>query len=221
MLMTTPRPWVRLFAVSAAVLAACPSGSIPAPTTSLSHARPTRRRAASGSGGLRSGLSTSPASVSTRLASPQPPALQVVLQGQPTFLGYVIANGCEYSSWKVGGVRVVGDAEAGRGRPDGSEESSDFRLQVRANPLAPRSPLVNLKSYLTTMDVAQSLKCSVSTLKRWRRRLQGPPWVLIGFRSVRYPAAGLEAWMSSRARVGGGSPASQQTSRVSPGSSLS
>jgi len=80
---------------------------------------------------------------------------------------------------------------------------------------------VNLKSYLTTMDVAQSLRCSVSTLKRWRRRLQGPPWVLIGFRSVRYPAAGLEAWMSSRARVGGGSPASQQTSRVSHGSSLS
>jgi len=57
---------------------------------------------------------------------------------------------------------------------------------------------MNLTAYLTTTDVAQSLKCSVSTLKRWRRGAQGPHWVQIGSRSVRYPVADLEAWMSRR-----------------------
>lgn len=48
--------------------------------------------------------------------------------------------------------------------------------------------------YLTEAEVAELLKVSVSTVRRWRREGSGPPVLLAGARP-RYRRADIDAWL--------------------------
>ena len=56
---------------------------------------------------------------------------------------------------------------------------------------------------LTTHDVSRYVQCSTSTLKRWRRRGDGPPWCTIGTRTVRYPLPLLMQWLDGKTAMAG------------------
>jgi excisionase family DNA binding protein len=47
--------------------------------------------------------------------------------------------------------------------------------------------------YLTEADVAELLKVSAGTLRRWRREGTGPPWLRLG-RGVRYLRRDVDRW---------------------------
>jgi predicted DNA-binding transcriptional regulator AlpA len=47
---------------------------------------------------------------------------------------------------------------------------------------------------LTPRQLAEQFKCSLATLKRWRRRGEGPPWFHFGV-GIRYVEADVEAWV--------------------------
>jgi hypothetical protein len=50
---------------------------------------------------------------------------------------------------------------------------------------------------LTPEELAAQLKCSTSTLKRWRRQQIGPPWIrAISGGGVRYPVRGFTDWIT-------------------------
>jgi hypothetical protein len=54
---------------------------------------------------------------------------------------------------------------------------------------------------LTPSNLAEQIKCSLATLKRWRRRGEGPPWFRLGV-GIRYAAADVEAWvLASRSQL--------------------
>lgn len=57
---------------------------------------------------------------------------------------------------------------------------------------------------LTPAEVQERLRMARSTLTYWRATNQGPPWIRLGKASIRYPAAGLDAWIA--AQGGGGEP---------------
>lgn len=50
--------------------------------------------------------------------------------------------------------------------------------------------------YLTTQDVQDELHVGGSTLRGWRMRGYGPPWIRIGD-LIRYPKSALEAWLAA------------------------
>jgi predicted DNA-binding transcriptional regulator AlpA len=54
---------------------------------------------------------------------------------------------------------------------------------------------------LTPKDAAKILKVSLSWLAKARMRGDGPPFIKVGGRSVRYIASALFQWMKSRQRV--------------------
>lgn len=54
---------------------------------------------------------------------------------------------------------------------------------------------------LTEMEVANLLSVSPRTLQQWRSRGEGPPFLKLGHRSVRYDEAAVEAWVESRCRL--------------------
>jgi predicted DNA-binding transcriptional regulator AlpA len=54
----------------------------------------------------------------------------------------------------------------------------------------------------TEKEVEAVTGLRVKTLQAWRRTQQGPPWVRLGRRCVRYPSAELHQWVSSQ--PGGG-----------------
>ncbi|BCW92439.1 MAG: hypothetical protein KatS3mg007_0333 [Thermoanaerobaculum sp.] len=56
-----------------------------------------------------------------------------------------------------------------------------------------------MPSLLDEKQVAQLLRCSPLTLRIWRCRGQGPPYLKIG-RLVRYDPNQVEAWLRSRMR---------------------
>ena len=53
--------------------------------------------------------------------------------------------------------------------------------------------LLDVDEYLTEADVAELLKVSVGTLRRWRREGTGPPSLRLG-RGVRYLRAEVDRW---------------------------
>src|SRR5437899_2003745 len=53
---------------------------------------------------------------------------------------------------------------------------------------------------LTVQDVAALLKCSVSSLNKWRLRQTGPPFVRVGSR-VRYRLADVQAYIANQTRT--------------------
>jgi excisionase family DNA binding protein len=55
--------------------------------------------------------------------------------------------------------------------------------------------------YLTEVDVAELLKVSAGTLRRWRREGIGPPWLRLG-RGVRYRRRDVDRWASEQRERG-------------------
>lgn len=49
---------------------------------------------------------------------------------------------------------------------------------------------------LTTKQAAKALNLHPSTLEKWRWRGEGPPFVKLGTKAVRYTKTALEAFMS-------------------------
>ena len=54
---------------------------------------------------------------------------------------------------------------------------------------------------LTPKEAAKLLKVSVSWLAKARMRGDGPPYIYMGGRSIRYSEAALLQWMKSRQRL--------------------
>lgn len=48
---------------------------------------------------------------------------------------------------------------------------------------------------MTPREAADLLRVEPSTLKTWRRREQGPPFVRLGARTVRYERRAVAAWL--------------------------
>ncbi len=58
------------------------------------------------------------------------------------------------------------------------------------------SNVLETKLLLTERDLARVLALKPTTLQEWRSRGYGPPYLrLSGLRMVRYPTAGLKAWI--------------------------
>lgn len=57
--------------------------------------------------------------------------------------------------------------------------------------------LHNLASLLNEHDVAHITGLSVASVRRWRLKRLGPPYIKIGA-AVRYRRSDLEAWLASR-----------------------
>jgi predicted DNA-binding transcriptional regulator AlpA len=56
--------------------------------------------------------------------------------------------------------------------------------------------------FLTTFDVAALLGVSRCTLSLWRRYGSGPPFVKLGYHTLRYPRKKLESYLRSKLRGG-------------------
>ena len=54
-----------------------------------------------------------------------------------------------------------------------------------------------METYLTTIEVSKILGIPVQTLKSWRSsNPQGPEYMKLGQRIVRYPKSSLEKWLA-------------------------
>ncbi len=51
---------------------------------------------------------------------------------------------------------------------------------------------------LNEKQTAERMGIAVQTLRNWRGKFQGPPWIKIGKRLIRYPEAELEQFLRSR-----------------------
>lgn len=58
------------------------------------------------------------------------------------------------------------------------------------------------REWLRDLDLAAWLGVGVSTLRQWRHRRVGPPFVHLG-RCVRYRRVEVERWLAERAAVEG------------------
>ena len=54
-----------------------------------------------------------------------------------------------------------------------------------------------IDQFLTTRDVAAILSLNPQTVIEWRRGRNGPPWVRIGQKAIRYRRSDLEAWIAT------------------------
>lgn len=54
-----------------------------------------------------------------------------------------------------------------------------------------------IDQFLTTRDVATILNLNPQTVIEWRRERNGPPWVRIGQKAIRYRRSELEAWIAA------------------------
>ena len=50
-------------------------------------------------------------------------------------------------------------------------------------------------------ETCQLVGAGKSTLARWRMRGEGPPFVVVGPRFIRYRRSAVDAWMASRERT--------------------
>jgi len=63
-----------------------------------------------------------------------------------------------------------------------------------------------LQSFLNERAVSKMLGISLGSLRRWRLRREGPPYIKLGAGrggAVRYPLVALDAWLASRPAWGG------------------
>lgn len=61
---------------------------------------------------------------------------------------------------------------------------------------------MNSNQPLTEHQAASFLQLSPNTLRQWRSRKCGPPYIKLGAGSIRYLMADLESWVLSQERVG-------------------
>lgn len=62
--------------------------------------------------------------------------------------------------------------------------------------VAPQSRL------LTPNEAATLLRISPKTLEKWRSDDEGPPWVTVGRRHIRYDPADIVTWLKTGRRLG-------------------
>lgn len=55
------------------------------------------------------------------------------------------------------------------------------------------------KHYLTPIELAARLRRPEGTIRNWRHRRFGPPWIKLG-KEVLYPLDGVEKWEQERLR---------------------
>ena len=55
---------------------------------------------------------------------------------------------------------------------------------------------------LTPNEAATLLQISPKTLEKWRASDEGPPWVTVGKRHIRYDPADLSVWIKTGRRLG-------------------
>ena len=68
------------------------------------------------------------------------------------------------------------------------------------------SPLGTL---LDERHVARMTGMSLASVRRWRRRGQGPKWIRVGIAAIRYRAEDVAAFLESRPTGGGSQPESR------------
>jgi predicted DNA-binding transcriptional regulator AlpA len=51
---------------------------------------------------------------------------------------------------------------------------------------------------LTQAELAEKLRVSPRTLTQWRWLKKGPPWISLGYRSIRYDVKEVEKWLATR-----------------------
>ncbi len=56
----------------------------------------------------------------------------------------------------------------------------------------------DIDQYITAAELASRLGCAVITLEKWRQRGEGPHWVRVGKRAVRYRVRDVEAWLAEQ-----------------------
>lgn len=56
------------------------------------------------------------------------------------------------------------------------------------------------KIYLNSEQTAEYLGISVATLKNWRKRGDGPPFIKVNARVIRYQIYDLNCWMDGKPR---------------------
>ncbi|MCG5464864.1 helix-turn-helix domain-containing protein [Micromonospora sp. MED01] len=70
----------------------------------------------------------------------------------------------------------------------------------RATPEADGTIRLSPKLFMSTEELAELLDVDPSTIRRWRTvpPLQGPPFIQISDRVVKYATADVERWLSAR-----------------------
>jgi predicted DNA-binding transcriptional regulator AlpA len=66
---------------------------------------------------------------------------------------------------------------------------------------APQKPATNSLNLLSPKEAAKLLKVSLSWLAKARMSGDGPPYIRVGRRSIRYSEAVLLQWLKSRQRL--------------------
>lgn len=56
------------------------------------------------------------------------------------------------------------------------------------------------KTYLNSEQAAEYLGISAATLKNWRKRGDGPPFIKVNARVISYIRCDLDAWMDGKPR---------------------
>lgn len=57
--------------------------------------------------------------------------------------------------------------------------------------------------FFTPTEVAEKLRVAIATLAKWRLskgKKQGPPWVPVGYNTIRYPRDDFYAWVEQQRR---------------------
>ncbi len=71
-----------------------------------------------------------------------------------------------------------------------------------AHPAGQRPPLAEESAeLLTTREVAKLLRIDPSTVARWRAQGQGPRWIRVALRTVRYRRSDVDRFLADRIRT--------------------
>ena len=74
------------------------------------------------------------------------------------------------------------EAEEGQYQPVSADIDEYLRGQIRHNGGPPLEGESKIPGWITEAQFARQLGLSIATVRRWRRRGYGPPWVKIGRR---------------------------------------
>lgn len=76
------------------------------------------------------------------------------------------------------------------------------RNSVRGSEM--KHPLSPSEAFCDEKELAVELALAVATLRNWRSKEEGPAYVKIGKRCVRYPRSAIDAFIAAGFRVHGG-----------------
>ena len=100
--------------------------------------------------------------------------------------------------WRISGLCHFGESG---GPGDIIKELRNESQSPLAGSTAAQKPASSTIVLLKPKDAARLLKVSLSWLAKARMRGDGPPFIKIGGRSIRYAETALIQWMKSRQRL--------------------